>query len=141
MGLNEIVEVLKLLGGIAGALTTIIAFIALISKKPRQWFRKTIREEADNANQEIKDQIKQLGEKTDTKLCEIEKRIKATEDNDLAVLRNTITHIYFKYKDNKKIPHYEKENVVSLYERYEALNGNHYIKNIMKEIEGWEEII
>jgi len=48
--MKDLIEILKLLGGVAGALTTIIAFLALISKKPKQWFRKTIREEADNAN-------------------------------------------------------------------------------------------
>ena len=132
---------LKFLGGAAGALTTIIAFIALVSKKPRQWFRETIREEANNANLEIKQQIRQLSEDTNHKLSEIEKKVRTAEENDVAVIRNTITHIYFKYKDTKKIPHYEKENLLALFERYESLNGNHYIKNIMKEMEAWEEII
>ena len=139
--MKDLIEILKLLGGVAGALTTIIAFLALISKKPKQWFRKTIREEADNANQEIKQQIRELSDNTNSKLTEIENKMKTVEENDIAVIRNTITHIYFKYKDVKKIPHYEKENVLALYERYESLNGNHYIKNIMKEMENWEEII
>lgn len=139
--MKDLIEILKLLGGVAGALTTIIAFLALVSKKPKQWFRKTIREEADNANQEIKQQIRELSNNTNFKLTEIEKKMKTVEENDIAVIRNTITHIYFKYKDVKKIPHYEKENVSALYERYESLNGNHYIKNIMKEMETWEEII
>ena len=141
MSFVAFVEILKLLGGIAGALTTIIAFLVLISKKPKQWFRNTIREEANNANQGIKEQIGNFEKKTDIRLQGIEQRIQMSEENDLAILRNTITHIYFKYKDNKKIPHYEKENVLSLYERYEALKGNHYIKNIMKEMESWDEII
>lgn len=139
--MKDLIEILKLLGGVAGALTTIIAFLALISKKPKQWFRKTIREEADNANQEIKQQIRELSDNTNLKLTEIEKKVKTAEENDVAVIRNTITHIYFKYKDTKKIPHYEKENLLALFERYESLNGNHYIKNIMKEMEAWEEIV
>ena len=139
--MKDLIEMLKFLGGAAGALTTIIAFIALVSKKPRQWFRETIREEANNANLEIKQQIRQLSEDTNHKLSEIEKKVRTAEENDVAVIRNTITHIYFKYKDTKKIPHYEKENLLALFERYESLNGNHYIKNIMKEMEAWEEII
>lgn len=139
--MKDLIEILKLLGGAAGALTTIIAFIALVSKKPRQWFRETIREEANNANLEIKQQIRQLSEDTNNKLNAIEKKVKTAEENDVAVIRNTITHIYFKYKDTKKIPHYEKENLLALFERYESLNGNHYIKNIMKEMEAWEEIV
>ena len=54
MSFVAFVEVLKLIGSLAAALTTIIAFIVLVSKKPREWFKKTIREEADNANQEVK---------------------------------------------------------------------------------------
>ena len=141
MSFVAFVEVLKLIGSLAAALTTIIAFIVLVSKKPREWFKKTIREEADNANQEVKQQITEFEHRADIRLSNIELKIKASEENDLAILRNTITHIYFKYKDDKKIPHYEKENVLSLYERYEALNGNHYIKSIMKEIETWDEIL
>lgn len=30
---------------------------------------------------------------------------------------------------------------MSLYERYDDLKGNHYVHNIIKEIEGWEEIL
>ena len=141
MVLNDVAEIIKLLGGVAGALTAIIAFVALVSKKPKQWFRDTIREEAHNANKEVKQQIKELSERADIRLGEIEDRIKATEENDIAVLRNTITHIYFKYKDTKKIPHYEKENLLGLYERYEQLHGNQYIKSIMKEMEAWDEIV
>ena len=58
--------------------------------------------------------------------------MKTAKANDLAIIRNTITHIYFKYKDEKKIPHYEKENVLSLYGRYEELGGNSYIKTIIE---------
>lgn len=139
--MQDLIDIIKLLGGVAGALTAIVAFIALISKKPKEWFRNTIREETNNANKEIKEQIKKLDENTNAKLTEIENKVKTAEANDIAVIRNTITHIYFKYKDTKKIPHYEKENLLALYERYESLNGNHYIKNIMKEMEAWEEIV
>ena len=65
----------------------------------------------------------------------------SAEQNDLALLRNTITHLYFKYKVDKKIPHFEKENVMYLYARYEALGGNSYVKGIVREIESWEETI
>ena len=61
--------------------------------------------------EEAKEATKDISEKVDT----IEKKVKAADETDLAILRNTITHIYFKYKDTKKIPHFEKENVVSLY--------------------------
>jgi iron-sulfur cluster repair protein YtfE (RIC family) len=71
----------------------------------------------------------------------IDKKNLENDETNIAMLRNTITHIYFKYKDVKKIHHYEKENLVSLYERYEQLHGNHYVKMIVEEMEDWEEII
>ena len=124
-------EIFQKLGSIVGILITLITFVTLIAKRPQQAFRKVIREETNNATQEIKD-----------KLENIEEQIEDNRSNDLAIIRNTITHIYFKYKDDKKIPHYEKENVLSLYERYEKLGGNSYIKNIIiNEISQWEEII
>ena len=122
--------ILKGFGAVAGLMITFITFFSLISKKPRETFRKVIREESINANQDLKND-----------LDEIQVGLNCAKENDLAILRNTITHIYFKYKDQKKIPHYEKENVLSLYERYDALGGNHYVHNIINEIEGWEEII
>ena len=54
------------------------------------------------------------------------------------MIRNPLTHIYFKYKDAKKIPHYEKENVLHLFARY---NGNSYVHTIVDEMKSWEEII
>jgi beta-mannanase len=54
------------------------------------------------------------------------------------MLRNTLTHLYFKYKDEKRIPHYEKENVLHLYASY---NGNSYVSTIVEEMKSWEEII
>ena len=54
------------------------------------------------------------------------------------MLRNTLTHLYFKYKDEKRIPHYEKENVLHLYASYK---GNSYVSTIVEEMKSWEEII
>ena len=62
------------------------------------------------------------------------------DQTDLALIRNTITHIYMKYCEDKKIPHYEKENILYLYERYTKLKGNSYIKEVVDKIKTWEEI-
>jgi hypothetical protein len=78
----------KLIGSFVGILITLITFFTLISKKPRAAFRKVIREESQAANKGIEDRI-----------GSIEKDLKEAKENDIAMLRNTITHIYFKYKD------------------------------------------
>ena len=121
---------LKGIGAAAGLFITFATFFGLVSKRPRAALRRIIREESENANEGIKAELE-----------EIKGEVASAKQNDIVQLRNTITHIYFKYKDQKKIPHYEKENVLSLYERYDALGGNHYVRNIISEIEGWEEIL
>ena len=141
MTVAELWVIFKGIGAAIGIIITLITFIGLVSKRPRAALRKLIKEEADNANKDLKEQIKSQGERMDLKLKGLEKRLGVVEANDVAQIRNTITHIYFKYKDQKTIPHYEKENVMYLYARYEALGGNSYVRGIVKEMESWEENI
>lgn len=55
-------------------------------------------------------------------------------------LRNDMLHIYYEYKDSKKIRQYELENFVYLYKAYKALRGNSFIDKIYKEVMTWEVI-
>lgn len=89
-----------------------------------------IREEVKEANKDIQEKVEVVA-----------KKVKSVDQTNLAILRNTITHIYFKYKDAKKIPHYEKENALYLYEQYERLGGNSYVVDIISQIKTWEEIV
>lgn len=132
------------IGSIVGILITLITFFTLITKRPLKAFRNMIREESKAANSDLKEQIEKVDQKidkTNEHIGQIDEKIADNDQTDLAILRNTITHIYYKYKDDKRIPHYEKENVMYLYERYRKKKGNSYVKTIMKEIETWEEII
>lgn len=137
MTLATLWAIFQWLGAAAGVIITLTTFFALISKKPRQAFRKVMREEATAANQELGKDLTHIKENLD----DINDRLAAGERTDVAILRNTITHIYFKFKDQKKIPHYEKENVLSLYERYSKLKGNSYVSTIVAEIKSWDEIL
>lgn len=47
MGVLAIIEIV---GGVLGSLLTIMTFIGIISKKPRDMFRKAIRDESASAN-------------------------------------------------------------------------------------------
>lgn len=118
------------IGSLASVILTIAALWTAISKKPKEKVRSMIREEAKEATKEMAEKVEA-----------IEKKVKGADETDLAILRNTITHIYFNYKDAKKIPHYEKENLMSLYGQYEKLGGNSYIKTIVAEMTEWEEIV
>lgn len=56
-------------------------------------------------------------------------------------LRSDMLHIYYQYKDEKKIRQYELENFIYLYKAYKALHGNSFIDKIYKEVMNeWETI-
>lgn len=55
-------------------------------------------------------------------------------------LRSDMLHIYYQYKDTKRIRQYEMENFVFLYKAYKALKGNSFIDKIYKEVMSWEVI-
>jgi hypothetical protein len=55
-------------------------------------------------------------------------------------LRSDMLHIYYQYKDEKRIRQYELENFVYLYKAYKALRGNSFIDKIYKEVMTWEVI-
>ena len=55
-------------------------------------------------------------------------------------LRSDMLHIYYQYKDTKKIRQYELENFVYLYKAYKSLRGNSFIDKIYKEVMTWEVI-
>ena len=55
-------------------------------------------------------------------------------------LRSDMLHIYYRYKDEKKIRQFELENFVYLYKAYKALRGNSFIDKIYKEVMSWEVV-
>lgn len=51
------------------------------------------------------------------------------------VLRNNITHLYYKYYALQEIPRLERENITYLYKAYvENLNGNSYVEQCYTEL-------
>ena len=128
--MTHFVEVMEIIGSIVGVILTLITFFGVITKKPKEWFKQMIRDESTAANQPVIE-----------KLDKLEQRMDNSDTTDLVVIRDRITHIYMKYCEKKQIPHYEKENLISLYERYQQLHGNHYIKMIVGEMKDWEETI
>lgn len=127
MGILAIVETI---GAVLGVILTIITFIGVISKKPKEWFRKAIRDESTAANQPLAESLEK-----------IEKRMDKAEATDIVMLRNSITSIYFKYKDKQEIPQYAKANWLYLYKEYIDKGGNSYIAAITQDMENnWKEI-
>lgn len=138
MTVVELWTIFKGIGAAVGIILTLITFFGIVSKRPMKALRKLIREESDNANKELKDSISTLQTTARERFDQIDTKFADMEGTNDDILRNTLTHIYFKYKDEKKIPHYEKENVLHLFARYK---GNSYVAAIVDEMKTWEEII
>lgn len=115
----EFLTIISTIGGICGALVTIMGFLTLLLKKPKEWIKKI----ALDTHNEHMDETIELLKKINSNLEEQKK-------TDLALLRHEITSLYFKYKENKEIPSCAKQDWISMYERYLLLGGNSYIKTI-----------
>ena len=71
----------------------------------------------------------------------IRKSIEYNKSDNEAIkclLRTHILNAYLRYKDDKKIPRYERQNIDLLYEAYEIRKGNSFIRDIYEEIRDWE---
>lgn len=122
MDIQNILEMIKLVGAAAGAILSIIALITALSKKPKQWLINTVKEAT-------KDEFEK-----------IHNFIEKTETTDLNTLRHEITLIYEKYRDKKEIPMRLRENLCILYEDYSKRGGNSYVKTIYEEMMDWNVI-
>lgn len=55
-----------------------------------------------------------------------------------SLLRASMVSTYYRYKEAKKIPYYEKESWYAEFESYTQLGGNSFIKDLKLEIDTWE---
>lgn len=122
---EAIVAVIAALGGTAGLVSIINAF-----KQPKR------------SDQEVQDLVLKAIEKSDLsqKFKDINDRLDSHLESQLSILRHEITEIYYKYLENKEIPAHTKQDLCYLYEQYEKLGGNSYVKQIYLEMQNWKEI-
>ena len=122
---EAIVAIIAALGGTAGLVSIINAF-----KQPKR------------SDQEVQDLVLKAIEKSDLnqKFEDINDRLDSHLESQLSILRHEITEIYYKYLENKEIPAHTKQDLCYLYEQYEKLGGNSYVKQIYLEMQNWKEI-
>lgn len=107
--LDEVIEVIKTIGGIASCLMSIAALFALGYKPIREKF-VTSKKERD-----------------------------AQRECDKCLLRNEITNFYYANKKEHTIAEKQFENIDRLYQAYRMLGGNSFIVKIYTEIkEDWD---
>lgn len=54
------------------------------------------------------------------------------------LLRDEIQRTYYHHIDTKTLPRYSKESMLSCYEAYQALGGNSFVHDLVKEMREWE---
>lgn len=128
-------EIIKNIGAIIGLVLSCITLITLCCKPIRKqligWIKHTSKtDETTQLMQEFKTLLQShiaLDEKKQAQMDLISEAI-------LDLLRDDITRIYFRYIGKGELPAYEKQNLVTLFERYTKMGGNSYIHNIYDEL-------
>ena len=123
MELITIIEIIKTIGGVCGAIITITTLITLLLKKPKQWLQKAIKEQFDEENKEIKNL-----------LSNIDKKIETNREASLAALRHEITAIYDLYYPQGHLPVNVRKDLISLYDAYRKNGGNSYAEELYNEL-------
>lgn len=126
-----LIEILKLIGGAVGAIITIFGFLVAVTKKPKEWIKKIIRENS-------KPEIQSLEQKIDNMNTLINERLQEYQQANLCTLRHDITNIYETYRDVKKLPVLIHQDLCYLYQHYEREGGNSYVHDIYEEMKTWE---
>lgn len=139
----EPITLITTIGGVCGAIATIIALITLIVKPLRNrfanWVNKTANtDEINKKFDDINDKFKDINDKIDklTILVEktIEQNVKLQEEMKTqsealqASLRNSILKAYHCCMAKGYISTYQAQNVSALFTNYEKLGGNGFIK-------------
>lgn len=55
-----------------------------------------------------------------------------------SLLRSEMVKVYYRYREDKRLPYYTKVAWHEDYEAYTKLGGNSFIKDLKKEIDDWE---
>ena len=137
--LNTVIEVCEQFAKAIAAVTTVMVAIGSFIAPVRAWVVRKIKDsftERANINTIIGD-LKVLKDGLSQATQKIAERDIAQENIKAALiasLRNDITEIYYKAKDDGGITDKNRENAISLCDVYFKLGGNHYIHDIYPEI-------
>lgn len=55
-----------------------------------------------------------------------------------SLLRSEMVKVYYRYREDKKLPYYTKVAWYEDYEAYTKLGGNSFIRDLKEEIDKWE---
>lgn len=133
------IAIILKIGAVAGAISAIFTLLILASKTIRTWFvdmvsKKAKEKQHEKMMLEIHNTLKEHIEQDKESRKELKLTNELQNEALLSLLRNNITHAYYKWMKLEYIPSYEKENLIKQYNVYHNLNGNSFIDEIYKEM-------
>ena len=133
------ITVLITIGSVCTALIACVSFLVLVVKPIRRQLVRWIK--GVSQSNEIGERLNEITDMLEKHLTTADKNQKLTQaqlNATRSILRNTITHMYYKYLPRKGMPVYEQENLIKLYDAYHNLDGNSYIDTIYAEMMEWD---
>lgn len=133
-----ILEIVKEIAVIIGALVTIFGGLTMFSKTFRKRIQCCIKalfkeefNKIDALNERMEEVFK-LNEQQSEAISEIGMTqgllVKAMKDN----LRENLNGTFYKYEERGEVPQYERERAKIAYEDYRSLNGNSYMEDMFE---------
>lgn len=140
--MDNVQQILGILSSILGLIVTIGAIICTtipnIRKKIIESFLQD--QKVDNIEKELKE-VKEILKSQQLEKEELRTELELSREADICLVRDRITHIYFKNLKTKTIKAYELENLTKLYSLYNKLGGNSYVQQIYTTITtDWEVV-
>lgn len=135
-------DIIKCVAEYAGYIITIITLITLLSKNLRSALLSFINHKIndDKSKEQFNDLLNAISE-IKAEVGDIKVEMQRQRDEDIkeseaikCSLRNTITHLYYKYKLIGSIPALERENLTFLFNAYKSLGGNSYVNQCYDEL-------
>lgn len=142
--LQNVCNVIILLGAVAGAITGIMALIG----KPIGFFKKRREKVEKERRKEIVEDVSALVEqKIVPRLDEIHQQ-NLEQSQDIETLTHTMRNsigaevmaFYEAHRSDRTLTESEKDAIEDLYKSYKAVNGNHYVDKVYDRMTHWTVI-
>ena len=137
------IETFKNIAAVVGCLTAVIGFAIMIVKPIRRRLIAFI--ESNSNRSEMEKQLNEIrmmiaANERDAKEFrkEMTESLDITLDGTIRSLRKDIKNIYYKYKDKRVLPLYERKAVLDIQELYVSrLHQNHWGEALIAEMLKW----
>lgn len=124
--LTPFADLIKIIGIVGGGALTFYRFF-------KKFFTKELQDNLEGIRSQLMD-IKNTNEGQAKNIQMVLDQQNTIINIDRDQLKTTITEKYYRYKDQKYFPVYERECLTLIYEDYKSLHGNSFIDSLYKEL-------